>query len=375
MLREMLREEWRMHARLFSGRSFVMFPVMLFGLVAGFAFLVSRYATLPVQEIGTGLVFLGGFMGLSVGAVGFTSRDAFRNVLGPTNFLVYSSRTLPLSERRLLATFLLKDIIYYVGLFLLPISVAALLFAGPAVLGGVTGMIGAFLAGLVVAAAVARSSLRVPTLVNIRYDARGRSPLAAKALVDLFRSSGGVFKVVFSMLILAGAYWFFVLYFPAMRIFLERPLLSFSILVGTLSLSIYNWMNRFDAPDDYTHLPVDEHILLRAKQEAFLLVSIPLVLLFILASTIVYPAEILLAAVTGVATTVYTLGVATVLLGVRPNTALYETRTFLTYLVLNALAVVPLLVLSVFYLPTIRPIYTTAVFAVMLVGVFLITRR
>ena len=128
----MLQEEWRLHAELFGGRRFIAFPALIAALAAaGLAGLDAVDVSLTATIAGLhALVF---FFGLQTGSVGLVGRDAIENLLGETTLLVFSGRTLPLSRRRLLVHFLLRDLVYYAGLFLLPLAVAVVPVA---VLGG-----------------------------------------------------------------------------------------------------------------------------------------------------------------------------------------------------------------------------------------------
>lgn len=132
---EMLREEWRLHSRLFSGRRFTVFPVLIALLVAGAVKLLVVTGT-SLDTVFAGLHALVFVFGIQTGSIGFVGRDALRNLLGDLTLLVFSARTLPLSQRRLFGVFVVKDVVYYAFLFLLPMTLGVI----PAVLGtrGVT---------------------------------------------------------------------------------------------------------------------------------------------------------------------------------------------------------------------------------------------
>jgi len=119
LFRWMLREEWRLHSHLFGGPRFAAFPLVVAALSGLGTGLLTLTGT-PTATVAGGLVALVGFFGLQVGTIGLVGRDALRDVLGDTTLLVFSARTLPLSWRRLLATFLLKDVCYYAGFVLTP---------------------------------------------------------------------------------------------------------------------------------------------------------------------------------------------------------------------------------------------------------------
>ncbi len=117
----MLREEWRLHSRLFGGVRFALFPLIVFGLVTGAVWLLT-YVETAIETILLGIHLLVFLFGLHTGSVGFIGRDALRNLLGDLTLLVFSARTLPISRRRLLGVFIMKDLLYYAGLFLLPVA-------------------------------------------------------------------------------------------------------------------------------------------------------------------------------------------------------------------------------------------------------------
>lgn len=118
---EMLREEWRMHSHLFRGSHFAVFPVLIAALTGGAAWLLVTAGSDP-RSVFAGLHVLGFIFGLHTGSIGFVGRDALENLLGELTLLVFAARTLPLSQNRLLSVFVVKDVVYYTLLFLLPIS-------------------------------------------------------------------------------------------------------------------------------------------------------------------------------------------------------------------------------------------------------------
>jgi len=121
----MLVEEFRVHARLFGPRRFVAFPLLVAALAGVSVWLLAETGTSPSLIMG-GLFVLVLFMGLQVGTIGLVGRDAMRDALGDVTLLVFSTRTLPVSRRRLLFVFLGKDLLYYVALFLTPLVVGVL---------------------------------------------------------------------------------------------------------------------------------------------------------------------------------------------------------------------------------------------------------
>ena len=129
----MLVEEFRLHTTLFGSSRFLAFPLFVAVLVGGGGYLLQATGT-ELSAVIAGLHALVAFFGLQVGTLGLVGRDAMRDVLGDTTLLVFSARTLPISWRRLLATFLLKDLVYYAAFFLTPLVVG---FVPVALVGGI----------------------------------------------------------------------------------------------------------------------------------------------------------------------------------------------------------------------------------------------
>lgn len=350
MIVKMIKEEWRKNSTLYRGRSFAAFPVTVFGFAFFWNYMTITYSTLSLDAVGTSLVVLSGFMGLAVGSMGFSSKDAFKNVLGKTNYLVYSSHTLPISRKKLFAEFLVKDIFYYLILVVIPISLGFLIPTNFALLPSFYDAIAVFLAGVLFSTLLTLSSLSLPSTGLVNYSRLDfLKPVANRSVLDLFRSSGGILKVVFSLVLLTIFYWTLVIHFPITSIFLNNPLLSYSVIVGLVSLSVYNWLNRFDSPEEYGYLPENVSSIVFSKEEAYLVVALPLSVLMVLASSLVYPGELLLAIVTAMATTAYNLAVAVRVTGLKPNEKLFHADIFLKYLLGIGAIIVPLLYFSVIY--------------------------
>lgn len=119
---EMVREEFRLHARLFGGRRFAAFPLFV-ALVGAGAVRLLVEAGIEPEATTAGFHALVFAFGLHTGSIGLVGRDAMRDLLGDLTLLVFSARTLPLSSRRLLGVFLVKDAVYYAALFLAPLSI------------------------------------------------------------------------------------------------------------------------------------------------------------------------------------------------------------------------------------------------------------
>lgn len=121
LFRQMLLEDWRLHTELFGALRFAFFPVQILGFVGVASGLLTLTTVDPVQVI-VGIHLLVFLFGVQTGSVAFEGADAMQNVFGDITYLVFTTRTLPVSRRTLLGIFVLKDIVYYSTLFVLPIT-------------------------------------------------------------------------------------------------------------------------------------------------------------------------------------------------------------------------------------------------------------
>jgi hypothetical protein len=438
----MLREEWRMHADLFGGARFAAFPVFVLVLGAGTVWLLTATTTVAtVETLLFGVHVLVFAFGLQTGTTVFLGRDAMQNLLGDLTLLVFSARTLPVSQRRLLAVFLVKDAVYYAGLFLLPMALSfspavltgdlaavdvlvlwgtatatfllgvTMTFAaialqtrgvpGRVVLLAVAGVVGLAIAGDVglaiagdvglaiagdvdlvqytpyglgdgatlVEAVVALGAIPVLALAAIAaYDANYETPartttaayqrwrdrlpfeddaVTAKTLIDLGRSSGGWFKVLFSGAILFAVGIFLLELAAAIASVDPAPGVTLGAILALSAFTTYNWLTQFDDLDEYLLYPLDVAAVLRAKRRAFLLLGLPVGLGFY-AIAVVWQGstawDALAGAVVHVGLQVYLFGVTVYLAGFSPNEFLFDTVLFATFTLLVAAPVVPIVV-------------------------------
>ncbi len=119
----MMKEEWRIHSTIFGSLGFAFFPVV----VAVFAFLGSLALplfrdTLPYATVALLAQILFLMMGVMVGSFGLMGREFMNRRFGQASLVAYASRSLPVSERRIFAAFLVKDTVYYILLYVLPFA-------------------------------------------------------------------------------------------------------------------------------------------------------------------------------------------------------------------------------------------------------------
>ena len=121
LLKSMIKEEWRIHSTLFGNLTFSFFPIII--LVS--TFLASMFYPIfsdliPPKQLVVFLHYIFLIFGMSVGAFGLLGREVMNRRFGQVSLVAYSSRSLPISEKRIFLNFLLKDLIYYFFLWILP---------------------------------------------------------------------------------------------------------------------------------------------------------------------------------------------------------------------------------------------------------------
>ena len=431
---EMFREEWRLHSRLFGGGRFAAFPLLVAVLVAGTTELLVVTGTAP-DTVFAGLHALALVFGLHTGSIGLVGRDALRGLLGDLTLLVFSARTLPLSQGRLLGVFVLKDVVYYTALFLLPMALGTL----PAVLAGEAGAasatagaagvagavllvwttltltfvfgIGATLAGLGltrlglpgwaalagvggatgaawvggvdVVAYTPYGAFLAPTLTRVagaatliaavfvvgavtfgpatrpetrtvtpifrRWLGRVGDPVATKTLLDVHRSAGGVWKVLFSGAILFGVTAALVDLAGQITGVSPSVGISFGAVLGLSGFTTYNWLTQAEDVDAYLAHPLSVADIFAGKLRAFLLLG-PLVGLGFYTLALAWrgspPLEAAVGAALLVGVACYIFGVTVSLTGLSPDEFLFDTALYAVFGVAMVVPLVPVLLVG-----------------------------
>jgi hypothetical protein len=170
--------------------------------------------------------------------------------------------------------------------------------------------------------------------------------LAAKDLLDLWRSGGGIGQILFSLLLPLGLCWFLLS-------LLDRVLpphgvlLLFAVLTGVLASTVYTWLTAFDTFGAYTALPILAGTLIRSKLVTFsLLQTVPLAVVLgtAIASKGIGIAVPALAMTIGVAA--WSVAVTVYLAGLSPNVLVYNPKVLASYLGAVGLPIIGLIALS-----------------------------
>lgn len=425
----MMKEEWRLHSTMFGSLSFALFPVLIFGIVFMSSFLLPLFrAVLPAGDLAlitTGVFLL---LGVMVGGFGLLGNEVMNRRFGQMSLLAYSARSLPLSERYIFTNFVVKDIVYYLFLWVLPfvlgfavaspfigvppayplllfasltltflfglsaifflstvysrskpalaiILVLVLVISGWAYLASGTSIADLFpplqllRSGAWISLAESCIIVLIPFAISIalftpEYTGTSRRfsnllsplieklsffptpPLAAKDLVDLWRSGGGVGQVLFSFLLPLGLIWFFLSVLRAM-VPDYAVLLVFAVTTGIISATMYTWITSFDTFSSYACLPVSVTTLITSKICTFsVLQVIPavfMVVVTLVTGEIMYiiPAMVLWGTVS-----FYALSVSIYLTGLTPNVLVYDVKVLFAFMVLVGVPVMIVIALS-----------------------------
>jgi hypothetical protein len=165
-------------------------------------------------------------------------------------------------------------------------------------------------------------------------------PLAAKDLIDMYRSGGVVGQTLFSFLIPLVVIWFFLSlldgYLPAHGVLLE-----FAIVTGVIASTMYTWITMFDTFGAYACLPVSVSTLIKSKIASFsVLQIIPAVFLSLVAVLSGQALYLVPAVVLCLSVSFYSLGITIWLTGLSPSVLVYNVKVMATYLVLIGIVLV-----------------------------------
>lgn len=438
IFKSMIKEEWRMHSSLFGHSGFALFPVFIF-LFTFFVSLVLPVFREIVSDAGValGMHYFFLLVGGMVGAFGLMGREFMNRRFGQASLIAYSSRTLPVSERVIFLNFLVKDIVYYFILYVLPF-IAGFALAVKLVLPSaaesfkiplltltlsLSFMIGlsvvfflstvyahsgkAVIAGLLLAfhALLFASGnfneevlyalpglafyltpsetrqllasvflIRVPSALSLIFlkvdypQVYRYAAFVAKDSLDLKRSEGGLGKIIFSFLLPATLVWVLLSALGNVIPALDS-LLLFSLVLGVLSSSMYNWLTEFDLFASYAFLPLKVSDVIKSKLDSYAFLNVvPFVFLFGLGLK-TEPYTLVPSLLVFLSISFYMVTVLVYLTGLYPSVNLYNGKTFALY----ALSIIPVLIFNI-VLSILGPYYLLADLALLPVAVYLLGR-
>ncbi len=192
--------------------------------------------------------------------------------------------------------------------------------------------------------------LRFETLESLP----GSGPLVNKTLLDLVRSSGGLWKPIVSVTILLAVVAFLVTIVreitgiePALGVF-------YGSVLGLSAFTTYNWLTQFDAVESYLTYPVRVEAVFRAKRVAFYLVGLPTMTLAY-AVAVLWSRPPALDVLTGFVLLIglaqYYYGLTVFIAGFDPNEFLFDGVRFVGFTLGVACVLVPTLVVGFVVVP------------------------
>jgi hypothetical protein len=127
----MMKEEWRLHATIFGNLSFALFPVLI-GIITFMGSLALPFLCEIIPGPALSFTVHAQFvlLGVMVGGFGLLGQEVMNRRFGQASLLAYSSRNLPLSDRRIFTVFVVKDTVYYFVLWVLPF-ISGIVLAAP----------------------------------------------------------------------------------------------------------------------------------------------------------------------------------------------------------------------------------------------------
>ncbi|SEO13435.1 hypothetical protein SAMN05216388_1008149 [Halorientalis persicus] len=169
--------------------------------------------------------------------------------------------------------------------------------------------------------------------------------LTTRAILEVSRSSGSVWKVLFSMGVLFAVTALLLGQITAATGLQPSPGVAFGTLLGLGSFTTYSWVTQFDSADEYLRYPVSVATVLAAKRRAYLLLSVPAGLVYLAIAAVWYDP---VALASGLAVlpllSVYVFGVTAFVAGLSPTELLFDTPRFLAFGAALSVVAMPLLV-------------------------------
>ncbi|WP_254839024.1 hypothetical protein [Natronomonas marina] len=172
--------------------------------------------------------------------------------------------------------------------------------------------------------------------------------LLAKSLLDVVRSSGGLWKVVFSQGLVFAVLAVLLAFLPDVVPVRPEPGLTIAGVLALGSFTTYNWLCQFDDTDFYLRYPVELSEVFRAKLLGFCLLALPSGLAFLGAGVLVFGTGTMLVGVAVFAPLcLYVFGVTTYVAGLEPTELLFDTPVFAGFTLAMMVVLIPLVVAAI----------------------------
>jgi hypothetical protein len=177
-----------------------------------------------------------------------------------------------------------------------------------------------------------------------------RQGALTKSLLDVGRSSGGVWKVVFSQGLVFGVLAVLLAYLPDVVPVRPAPGLTIATILALGTFTTYNWLCQFEDERFYLRYPVDLPTVFRAKLLGFALLALPVGVAYLALGGFVFGYD---TALVGLAVfpplALYVFGVTAYVAGLQPSELLFDTPTFALFTLAMMAVLLPLVIIAIAY--------------------------
>lgn len=424
-------EEIRFHSNLFGLHRLLLFPAFIFILISSAIGSAMYFNIGTVEQIllaSHGIAFIVAFQ---IGSVAFFADDAASDLLGDRSTLLYGYTYLPITRGTVLGIFAIKDILFYVTLFVLPAIASASIFLSLPLQNTLLLLLSLgiiFFGGIVTSLAIAVTSIankyasiflaiflavgetlflsytrytitdqivytassttnrhtliilsilyialfgiytvlimqnttqnsKTPAYQNILHtilQSKYQSPkyaITTRTLTDVLRSSGGIFKIGFtvSILIALSAYILRILE-VSVTIYPNYTIVITAIL-SLASYAFYVWLFQNDTLNEYLALPATEHTVYEAKKSAYNIITLTTLIISIALTTIAFNTNLLISIGTLVLAVTLTrlyYNITYILAQFNPMDFLFDTQRFGIFCGSLMILYLPILILGLF---------------------------
>jgi len=178
-------------------------------------------------------------------------------------------------------------------------------------------------------------------------DADGQG-LLAKSLLDVVRSSGGLWKIAFSQGLVFAVLAVLLAFLPDVVPVRPKPGLTIASVLALGSFTTYNWLCQFDDPGFYLRYPVELSAVFRAKLLGFCLLALPSGLAFLGLGVLAFGTGTMLVGVAVFAPLcLYVFGVTAFVAGLEPTELLFDTPVFAAFTLAMMAVLIPLVVAAI----------------------------
>jgi hypothetical protein len=162
------------------------------------------------------------------------------------------------------------------------------------------------------------------------------------------RSSGGLWKLVFSQGLVFGVLAVLLTFLPDVIPVRPAPGLTVATILALGTFTTYNWLFSFEDQKFYVRYPVSLETVFRSKLLAFCLLALPVGLAYLALGGYVFGLRSMLVGVAVfVPLSLYVFGVTGYLAGFAPTDLLFDTPTFVLFTAAMMAVLVPLVVAAI----------------------------